>query len=115
MNKLEHVLGILFGCGLSLLVMYALGGSNNLHEHTLWFYLKCSLLGFIINALVHSWVDMITYVIGPYSCCKECYTWSNHPWYNNWENNGYNFKFVVIFHAAFIMVLYSDEIYKSLI
>ena len=112
MSKLEHVLGISCGIGISLLVMYLLGG---IYSQSLWFYIKCISIGFSANALIHPWVDLFTYELGPYSCCEKCYNdWKNHPWYDNWDNNGYNFKFVLSFHFIFLVCLYSDELYISL-
>ena len=95
MSKLEHVLGISCGIGIVVFVMYVLGG---LYNESPWYYLKCILIGFSVNALIHPWVDLFLYIFGPYPCCEECYSlWVNHPWYDNWENDGYNFKFVLSF------------------
>jgi hypothetical protein len=113
MSKLEHVLGISFGFVISLLIMHLLGG---IFDQPLWFYLKCITIGFSSNALIHPWVDLFIYELGPYSCCERCYNnWKNHPWYNNWENNGYNCKFILFFHLAFFISLYSNELYMYLL
>lgn len=102
---LVHFLGFLCGCMCTMLTRYILGTN---YEETIWFYLKCIMIGFSMNALIHPWSDQIVYIL-TYAIGEPLL--DNNPWFNC----EYNTKFVIFFHMMLFMSIYSFEIYESIL